>query len=303
MTRLHLDTDTYNICIRNRRAWWRTALLAAVLVSVPAPSSLGLAAAGPSTVLTFSVVPQQSATKLARLWTPILAYLSEKTGYRLLFKTAKDIPTFERRLAVGDYDMAYMNPYHYTAFHRSPGYIAFAKEKDKRIKGIIVVRKDSPYRNLTEFKDKTLAFPSPAAFAASVLTRAHFKTTGIPITPKYVSSHDSVYRAVAKGLYPAGGGVIRTFKNVDPAISSQLRILWTTQPYTPHAIAAHPRVPPAVVQRVQQAMVAMQQDPRGRTLLKSVKFKGIVPAQDADWSDVRALGIHLLDELIKRREL
>lgn len=175
--------------------------------------------------LTFAVVPQQSATKLARLWTPILNHLSARTGYRLSFKTAPDIPTFEQRLARGDYDMAYMNPYHYTVFNQSPGYVAFAKEKDKHIRGIIVVRKDSGHKDLVEFAGQTLAFPSPGAFAASILPHAHFKKMSIPFTPNYVMSHDSVYRAVAKGLYPAGGGVIRTFRNMDPAVSDQLRIL------------------------------------------------------------------------------
>jgi PAS domain S-box-containing protein len=122
--------------------------------------------------LTFGVVPQLSATKLAGKWTPILQRLGDKTGYTIRFRTAPDIPAFEQRLATGEYDMAYMNPYHYTVFHESPGYVAFAKEKDKRIKGIMVVRKDSSYCELNELANQTLAFPAPAAFAASVLTRA-----------------------------------------------------------------------------------------------------------------------------------
>ena len=249
--------------------------------------------------LTFAVVPQQSIRKLARLWTPILNHLSAKTGYRLSFKTAPDIPTFEQRLALGEYDMAYMNPYHYTVFNQSPGYLAFAKEKDKHLRGIIVIRKDSGHKDLAEFAGQTLAFPSPGAFAASILPHAHFKKVSIPFTPKYVMSHDSVYRVVAKGLYPAGGGVIRTFRNMDPAVSDQLRILWTTPPYTPHAIAAHPRVPGDVVRKVQAAMTTMAEDPIGSGLLDGVMFKGIKPAEDSEWDDVRALDIHLLDGFIK----
>jgi len=249
--------------------------------------------------LSFGVVPQQSASKLARLWTPILNYLGEQTGYRLRFRTAQNIPAFEQRLAAGEYDLSYMNPYHYTTFHRVPGYVAFARARDKRIKGIIVVRKDSPVKDLREFAGQTLAFPSPAAFAASVLPRAQFKPKNISITPKYVSSHDSVYRTVARGLYPAGGGVMRTFNNVDSAISDQLRILWTTRPYTPHAIAAHPRVSKQVVLRLQQAMLAMEQDLRGKKLLSSIKIKGFEGGENRDWDDVRALGIDLLDELVK----
>ncbi|HED14336.1 MAG TPA: hypothetical protein ENI62_11905, partial [Gammaproteobacteria bacterium] len=103
---------------------------------------------GQPVTLSFGIVPQQSASKLAGLWTPILNYLGEQTGYRIRFKTAQNIPTFEQRLATGEYDLSYMNPYHYTTFHRTPGYEVFARARDKRIKGIIVVRKDSRINNL-----------------------------------------------------------------------------------------------------------------------------------------------------------
>jgi len=92
---------------------------------------------------TFGIVPQQSAKKLARVWTPILQHLSQETGMKIKFSTAKDIPTFEKRLAEGEYDFAYMNPYHFTVFNEQPGYKAMAHQSDKRIKGIVVVRKDS----------------------------------------------------------------------------------------------------------------------------------------------------------------
>jgi len=249
----------------------------------------------------FGIVPQQAASKLARKWGPLLARLSAKTGYTFKFSTAKDIPAFEKRLAAGEYDMAYMNPYHYTVFHRSPGYIALAKEKDKRIKGIIVVRKDASIKTLEELQGKTLSFPAPAAFAASVLPRATLKNRAISITPKYVSSHDSVYRTVAKGLYTAGGGVIRTLRNMAPEIRVQLKILWTTKAYTPHAIAAHPRLGKNVRLKVQKAMLELETNPQDKRLLSSLNFKGIEAAHNSEWDDVRALGIDLLGTLIHEK--
>ncbi len=249
--------------------------------------------------VTFGLVPQQSASKLARLWGPIFAYLGRHAALEIKFRTAPDIPVFERRVAAGEYDIAYMNPYHYTVFSRSPGYRAFAKAKHKRIKGILVVRKDSPLESPRELDGATLAFPAPAAFAASVLPRAYLKREGISFTPRYVSSHDSVYRTVAKGLYTAGGGVVRTFNSVAPDIRDQLRILWKTKGYTPHAFAAHPRVSADVVERLTQAMLAMDKDEEGRVLLKSLSTKGFESATDSDWDDVRALGIDLLEDLVK----
>ena len=247
--------------------------------------------------ISFGVVPQQSASKLARLWTPVFEKLSSGTGYRIEFKTAPDIPEFERRLANGEYDLAYMNPYHYTVFHEHPGYQAFAKEKDKLLKGILVVRTDSTYKELEDLANKTLAFPSPAAFAASIITRANLQNRSIPFEARYVSSHDSVYRSIAKGLYPAGGGVIRTFNNMEDNIRKQLRILWTSPGYTPHAFAAHPRLDSSVVESIQTGMIKLNDTAEGRVLLQGLNLNGITHARDEEWDDIRAMNLQSLVDL------
>ena len=245
--------------------------------------------------IVFGVVPQQSPSKLLKTWKPIVSYLSKETGLKVVFKTEASIPKFEKALYSGKYDIAYMNPYHYTVYSNKPGYIAFAKALNKKIKGIVVVKKDSPIKSLEQLSGQKMAFPAPAAFAASVLPRAHFSKSNIPITPKYVSSHDSVYRSVAKGLFPAGGGVKRTFNNVAPEIREQLTILWTTKGYTPHAFAAHPQLDKQLVQKIQTAMLNLDKSDKGKKLLKSIKLKGIMVAHDKDWDDVRGLNIDLLN--------
>lgn len=263
--------------------------------------SVFVSAADDNKNYSFGVVPQQSAERLAKLWGPVFAYVSKETGVKLQFKTAKNIPEFEKRLMAGDYDFAYMNPYHFTIFNQNPGYRAVAVRKGQPIKGIIVVRKDSAIQSLEELEGQTLAFPAPAAFAASVLPRAKLSLDNITFSAKYVSSHDSVYLGVAKGLFPAGGGVKRTFNNTKPEVSEQLKILWASEAFTPHAIAAHPSVDNKVYQLVQQALVGMVNDPEGKALLASLKIKnGLAAATDAEWDDVRGLGLDLLNQLIKQ---
>jgi phosphonate transport system substrate-binding protein len=187
-----------------------------------------------------------------------------------------------------------MNPYHYVVFNQNPGYEALSKARDKSIKGILVVRKNTSINELKDLNNSTLAFPAPAAFAASILTRAALTQNGVKFTPKYVSSHDSVYRTVAKGIYPAGGGVIRTFKNVAPNIREQLKLLWTSEGYTPHAIASHPRVAKSTVKTIQRALVGMEHDENGKILLESIKLKGFEEARDEEWNDVRSLNLNLI---------
>jgi phosphonate transport system substrate-binding protein len=252
-------------------------------------------AANAKDTLSFGVVPQQSASKLARLWGPIFKYLEKETEVKINFETAPDIPAFEKNLAAGKYDLSYMNPYHYVVFSKKAGYKAFGKARDKKIKGIFVVRKNSVVNELKDLNNSTLAFPAPAAFAASILTRSALSRDGVTFTPKYVSSHDSVYRVVAKGLYPSGGGVVRTFMNVAPEIREQLRILWTSKGYTPHAIASHPRVKIGAVKKIQKSLIGMEHQSNGRVLLKGIKIKGFEAGRDSDWDDVRLLGLNLIN--------
>jgi phosphonate transport system substrate-binding protein len=246
-----------------------------------------------SNELTVGIVPQQSATALAAAWIPLLSEAAKRAGVKLAFRTAGDIPTFEERLKNGEYDIAYMNPYHYTVFSKAPGYRAFAREKDRKLVGIIVVAKDSPLREIAELNGKAVVFPAPAAFAASILPRSEFEQKNIPIQAKYVNSHDSVYRGVAQGTFAAGGGIKRTLEAIDPAISSRLRILTSTPAYVPHAFAAHPRVDKVVLDKVSTALFAMNSDETGRQLLEPLSFKGIEAGQDKDWDEIRRLKINL----------
>ena len=264
---------------------WRVLLLAFGLLLSKQASLY----AGEQPVLVFGVVPQQAAVELARQWGQFLTYLGEKTGLSLVFETAPDIPAFEERLAAGRYDIAYCNPADYVQRSSLPGYRAFAREAGVLLQGLVVVPRDSPVTRLDELAGATLAFPAPLAFAATLLPLAHFKARGIGVTPSYVATHDSVYMAVARGYFPGGGGIRRTFTNSSQEMRQALRIIWESPPYTPHPLAAHPRVSAEAVARLRAALVAMGNDEAGQAVLARMHFSGFEAGVDADWDDVRQL--------------
>lgn len=241
--------------------------------------------------LTFGVVPQQSAKRLAILWTPIFEHISKQTGLKVVFSTAKDIPTFEKRLKEGKYDIAYMNPYHYVVFNKSTGYDAIAKQMDKTIKGVIVAKKNGDIKTINDLEGKRLAFPAPASFAATILPQAELNKLGITFTPTYVSSHDSVYLNVSKDFFPAGGGIKRTLNNMPIQIKSTLMTIWQGEEHTSHAIAIHPRVDSLSREKILASLINMNTNERGNALLKSINFKGFERAVNNDWDDIRALQI------------
>lgn len=272
--------------------WWLSVLLlssAASTAQVPPMRPV---------TLSLGVVPQQSSTRTVSLWSGLLEEIGRRSGYRIELKPARDIPTFEQRLAAGEFDLVYMNPYEYTVYHRAPGYQAFAREEGK-LEALIVVRRDSNVQKLSDLQGRTLALV-PAAFAATVLPLAHLREQGVAVTPKFVGSHESVYLAITRGMYPAGGGVRRTFERMVPEMRAELRVLWAAPPVTPHAIAAHPRVPRAIIEQLQRVLLDLKHDATGRRLLQEQGFTGIVVAHDKDWDDVRALHIDLLDPVLRQ---
>jgi phosphonate transport system substrate-binding protein len=146
--------------------------------------------------LSVGITPLKSASRLAEDWQPLIAEVGKRAGIELVFRTATDVPAFGERLAQGKYDIAYMNPYHYALHSARPGYRAFVRERGRPLAGIIIVRKDSPYRKLADLAGRTVIFPTPLAFAASLLTQAELQHQGIAIDARYVQSHDSVLHGV-----------------------------------------------------------------------------------------------------------
>lgn len=251
--------------------------------------------------LRFGVVPQQSATKLAEMWGPLVSELSKDINVEVRFETARDIPTFEKRLFEGLYDISYMNPYHYTVFSSSPGYVAIAKKNGAYIKGIIVCRKDSPLDSVEDLRGGDLAFPAPAAFAAAILPESMLRRSKIPYRPVYVHSHDSVYRSVSLGLFPAGGGIHRTLESMEPKVRDTLKVLWESSGYTPHAVAVHPKLSKELRVKIQGALIRLSEREEMRPLFEGVNIPSFEAADDSDWDDVRTLNINLLEDLIRER--
>lgn len=244
------------------------------------------------TSLSFGVVPQTGVGDLLQRWQPVLQWLSAHAGLKLEFATAPDISTFEQRLAAQSYDVAYMNPYHFVEFNARPGYRALARARNTRLEGIVVVHKHSSYQTLRDLQGLTLAFPAPASFGATLLVAHELQRNGIAFQRRFVKSHNSVYRTVAQGFYPAGGGVPDSLALMEPAIREQLRVLWRSPAFTPHAFATRPGLDEITRQKLWQAMQAMTSDSEGRRLLEAIGFQhGFEAGQDRDWNDVRQLRI------------
>ncbi|WP_455207688.1 phosphate/phosphite/phosphonate ABC transporter substrate-binding protein [Kaarinaea lacus] len=242
-----------------------------------------------SAELVFGVLPQGMNNTIEAQWKLLIEQVSVESGHKIRFEAAENLEDFERKLSRGAYDFVLLNAHMYTQAHEAIGYQAFAKEAGHTDKGVIVVHRDSPVKTLADLKSQTLALSDPRRFTSTVLTRAYLNNEGIEVNEEYVESDNSVYRAVLDGDSVAGAGEINTLNSINPNAHSKLRVLWSSKQYSSNAFAAHPRVKPEQLEHVQQALMSLNYDAKGKRLLSKVKFKGIDKAADQEWDDIRAL--------------
>ena len=159
--------------------------------------------------------------------------------------------------------------------------------------GILVVRRDDPIRAVQELDGKTLAFPAPNAFGASLWMRALLaEREKIRVTPTYVQTHGNVYRQVIRGAAAAGGGVNHTLSQDRDEVKGELRVLLETPGVAPHPLSAHPRVGAALCRALADAMLALAGTAEGRAMLLAVEMEGVVRADHGrDYHPLEAYGL------------
>lgn len=240
---------------------------------------------------TLAAVPQFEQRKLFAIWKPIVDALGQRTGLDIQLATTLSIPDFEAALERGQFDFVYTNPYHVMRLADGVGYLPLVRDREP-LRGILVVRKDSPAKGVEDLDGKTLAVPSPNALGACLLLRADLERLfGVRMRMQNVRTHSSVYLHVLNGLTDAGGGVQKTLSEQDAGIRNGLRVLYTTREMASHPLAAHPRVSPEVRARVQKALLDLAASPAGRALLDKVPMPEPVPASLDDYLVMRKWGL------------
>ena len=240
---------------------------------------------------TFGVAPQFEQRKLFAVWKPVMDELEKRTGVRFKFMSTFSVPEFEQAVSKGAYDFIYVNPYHFYKERTRQAYVPLVRDRTP-LRGIVVVRNDSPIKSIKDLDGKTLAVPSPNAIGASMLPRAELERThGVRTVMVHAKSHSSAYLHAIQKLTDAAGGVEKTIVEQDKAIQDALRVVFRTRDFPSHPIAAHPRVPDAMQNKVRQALLDISASPQAEALLGDIPMSQAVPATNKDYQVFQSLNL------------
>ena len=236
----------------------------------------------------FAVHPLHNPARLFEVYAPLIDYLNQvipEASFRL--EASRNYEEFEKKLYARSPDFALPNPYQ-TLNALRYGYHVIAKMgDDDKFTGIILLRRDSKIKQISDLKGQKIAFPAPTALAATMMPQyylqAHGLDVGRDIESLYVGSQESSIMGVYLGNVAAGATwplPWLEFQKEHPGKASELEVKWETQPLINNSVVARDDVSAELAQRVAQSLNSLHTTDEGRLILARMQLSRFELADD-----------------------
>ncbi len=245
--------------------------------------------------LIFAVHPYLPATEIVERFTPLVKYLSKELGETVIIDVSLDYQNHIARTGKDNVDIAYMGPASYVkmvdTYGRKPLLARQEINGKPTFHGVIIVKKDSPLRSLTDLAGKRFAFGDPESTMSHLVPRYMLWKEGVTIDNlggyAFLANHHNVALGVLAGDFDAGAVKEEVFDEYE---KRGLRDLARTPEISDHVIIATNRLSPEKIQKLRDALNSLSGKEDGRNILNSIKPSiSLVPAKDEDYDNLREI--------------
>lgn len=243
--------------------------------------------------LIFGVHPFMPAAELHQRFCPLLGYLEARLGIPVELKIASDHAEAVRMCVDSRVDFAFVGPSLYVKAAQQNSRIVpvgVIRKEHARLRGVIVVREDSPLTELKDLKGARFAFVEPEATVGFHVPLYVLAQSGVHLQDlagyRFLGNHPNVGYAVLAGRFDAGAMKYEMFERLQ---SSGLRILAYTPEVVDQTLLATARVEPHLVEEVKNILCQMDAHPEGIRVLTQLRadIAEIAPVEDADFASLR----------------
>jgi phosphonate transport system substrate-binding protein len=285
-----------------------TAVVSAALIAGCAPA-VSTSSYVP-TELKVQFVPSQNAETLEAKAKPLENLLSQQLGIPVRVSISTNYNTIVEAMASKQIDVGFLPPTAYVYAHderKAADALLQAQrygvddttgqptsELVDTYKAMIVVRADSPIKELKDLKGKTIAFQDVTSSAGYVWPANELKKAGVDpekdVTSITVKGHDKAILSVLNGDVDAAAAFqdIRAQMKDVPDAMLKTRVLKYTEPIPNDTISVRSDMDSVFRQKLQQAFIDIAKDPDGRKIIVDIyTHQGYVPAEDNNFDIVR----------------
>ena len=242
--------------------------------------------------LSFGSVAMDIPAIMHKRLTPLTDYLSKSLGQPVSLKLSPNMPAAIKDTAEGKVDFAYLTPVAYLKAHDAGNARLIVKTVTKgkgSFKLMIVVKKDSPIKTVSDLTGKSFAFGDKAA----LLQRAVVVGAGMPLEKlgeyKFIGHYDNIVRAVMNGDFDSG---ILKDTMAYKWDGKGVRILYSSPDLPPYNITASKNIDDKLLVKLRKAFLELNaNNPNHIPIIKAIdkKYDGFAPTSDAEYDIVREL--------------
>ncbi|MFH7326322.1 phosphate/phosphite/phosphonate ABC transporter substrate-binding protein [Desulfurivibrio sp. C05AmB] len=254
------------------------------------------AGASDDETLNLWIHPYLPATELIRRFSPLADYLAEELERPVQIRVQQSYQTHIDLIGRDHADLAFIGPASYVIMRRQYGHkplLAMLEENGYPVfQGMIIVREEAPFTSLTDLKGQSFAFGDPNSTMSYIVPRAMLAQAGVSLDDlarhDFLNSHHDVALAVLGGYFAAGGVKDEVFYAYQPR---GLRALATSPLIPDHLFLTRADLPPALVDRLRELLLAINHHPRKLEILKGIKetVTGLVEAQPENYDSLEEM--------------
>ena len=243
----------------------------------------------------FGIHPLHNPARLHDIFSPVMDYLNKNIdGTEFKVEASRNYAAYDKKLFAGEFHFSLPNPYQ-TVRSLEHGYRVFGKMgDDNNFRGIILVRKDSNIKSITDLKGKAVSYPAPTALAATMMPQCYLQTHGLNVMKdvdnRYVGSQESSIMNVFLGDTAAGATwppPWRALSKERPKLAEQLEIKWQTTPLPNNGLVARTDMPDKLVKQVSKLLFELHTNKEGQHILERMELSRFESATDATYQPVR----------------
>lgn len=262
-----------------------TLRLRRMLLATLACALCPMAALAQDKPLVLGVLNQQSASKTAERWNPILRYLHEATGLSFTLRMGATVQDTNAMMGRGEFDLVFSN--HNFRPEYDGTYKVLARWNEKPIYGVIAVLQGSPVKSLRDLQGKKLVFPSRNAFVAYAVPMAALRSANVAVEPVFAAHQEGALAQLKAGSVAAAAVNSRFLTQYAAQNGLVYREVFTSAGYADLPISVHPRVAAESAQAIRKALLSMRGNPKAAEALAAGGFEGFAPASERDYDNAR----------------
>jgi len=212
-----------------------------------------------SDTLSFGAISTVDKSVMEKKLTPLMEYISKIISKDLKFKTGFDYTDTIEQFKNGHYDLGFIGPSPFIiASHDTKNQLQIIVGLNNKCHGnfhsVIVVRKDSDIKTLSDLEGKSFAFGSPKSTLSYFMPMNLLQKNNIDKKLShydFLGKHDKVAKYIIMGKYDAGG--IKA--SVAKKYSKYLKVIKRTIHVPDFVIVASSKIPKKTVEKLKKALL------------------------------------------------